>query len=66
MFVAVAALIGSPGEEVFRLLVREGSRSRTCLSPDQQVHFHQGYEPADRDRHDMAQLRQAFGIATHF
>ena len=37
-----------------------------CLSADQQVYFHQGYEPADCDRHDMAQLRQAFGIATHF
>ncbi|WNM36796.1 amino acid transporter [Streptomyces sp. Li-HN-5-11] len=37
-----------------------------CLSPEQQVYFHRGYEPADRDRHDMAQLRQAFGIATHF
>jgi lincosamide nucleotidyltransferase A/C/D/E len=37
-----------------------------CLSPEQQVYFHQGYEPADHDRHDMAQLRQAFGIATHF
>ncbi|WP_193383816.1 MULTISPECIES: nucleotidyltransferase domain-containing protein [Streptomyces] len=37
-----------------------------CLSPEQQVYFHQGYEPTDRDRHDMARLRQAFGIATHF
>jgi lincosamide nucleotidyltransferase A/C/D/E len=37
-----------------------------CLSAEQQVHFHQGYEPADRDRHDMAQLRRVFGIATHF
>lgn len=37
-----------------------------CLSPEQQVYFHQGYEPADRDRHDMAQLRQTFGITTHF
>ncbi|MEY9946526.1 lincosamide nucleotidyltransferase A/C/D/E [Kitasatospora sp. GAS1066B] len=37
-----------------------------CLSPEQQVYFHQGYEPADRDRHDMTQLRQAFAIATHF
>ncbi|WP_207930576.1 nucleotidyltransferase domain-containing protein [Streptomyces hainanensis] len=37
-----------------------------CLSPEQQVHFHQGYPPTDRDRHDMAQLRRAFGIATHF
>ncbi|WP_201299945.1 nucleotidyltransferase domain-containing protein [Streptomyces mexicanus] len=37
-----------------------------CLSPEQQVYFHQGYEPADHDRRDMARLRQAFGIATHF
>jgi lincosamide nucleotidyltransferase A/C/D/E len=37
-----------------------------CLSAEQQVYFHQGYEPTDRDRHDMAQLRQAFGITTHF
>ncbi|MEU7856900.1 aminoglycoside adenylyltransferase [Nonomuraea sp. NPDC049141] len=37
-----------------------------CLSAAQQVAFHQGYEPSDRDRHDMAQLREAFGIATHF
>jgi lincosamide nucleotidyltransferase A/C/D/E len=37
-----------------------------CLSPEQQVYFHQGYEPADHDRHDMAQLRQRFGVATHF
>ncbi|WP_033443379.1 nucleotidyltransferase domain-containing protein [Saccharothrix sp. NRRL B-16314] len=37
-----------------------------CLSAAQQVHFHQGYEPTDRDRHDMARLREAFGIATHF
>ncbi|WP_194896229.1 nucleotidyltransferase domain-containing protein [Catenulispora pinisilvae] len=37
-----------------------------CLSAAQQVYFHQGYEPTDRDRHDMTRLRQAFGIATHF
>jgi lincosamide nucleotidyltransferase A/C/D/E len=37
-----------------------------CLSPEQQVYFHQGYEPAEHDRRDMARLRQAFGIATHF
>ncbi|GAA1313970.1 hypothetical protein Psi02_64460 [Planotetraspora silvatica] len=37
-----------------------------CLSAAQQVYFHQGYEPSDRDRHDMAQLRDAFGITTHF
>lgn len=36
-----------------------------CLSADQQVYFHQGYEPADRDRHDMLMLREAFGITTH-
>jgi len=37
-----------------------------CLSAAQQVYFHQGYEPTDRDRQDMAQLRRSFGIATHF
>ncbi|MEY9934825.1 lincosamide nucleotidyltransferase A/C/D/E [Catenulispora sp. GP43] len=37
-----------------------------CMSAEQQVYFHQGYEPADHDRHDMAQLRRVFGIATHF
>jgi lincosamide nucleotidyltransferase A/C/D/E len=37
-----------------------------CLSAEQQVYFHQGYQPADHDRDDMAHLRQAFGIATHF
>ncbi|NUQ90030.1 MAG: amino acid transporter [Glycomyces artemisiae] len=37
-----------------------------CLSAEQQAHFHQGYEPAERDLHDMARLRDRFGIATHF
>ncbi|WP_435303955.1 nucleotidyltransferase domain-containing protein [Streptomyces phaeoluteigriseus] len=37
-----------------------------CLSAEQQVYFHQGYEPTDRDRQDMARLREAFGISTHF
>ncbi|MER6539037.1 amino acid transporter [Streptomyces sp900105755] len=37
-----------------------------CLSAEQQVYFHQGYEPTERDRQDMAQLRRVFGIATHF
>jgi lincosamide nucleotidyltransferase A/C/D/E len=37
-----------------------------CLSAEQQVYFHQGYQPSDHDRHDMAQLRRVFGITTHF
>jgi lincosamide nucleotidyltransferase A/C/D/E len=37
-----------------------------CLSAEQQVYFHQGYKPTERDRHDMAQLRRVFGIGTHF
>ncbi|WP_167543210.1 nucleotidyltransferase domain-containing protein [Streptomyces violaceusniger] len=37
-----------------------------CLSAEQQVYFHQGYAPTDRDRHDMAQLHRIFGITTHF
>lgn len=43
-----------------------GGTAVPCLSAEQQVYFHQGYEPSDRDRHDMAQLRRVFGIATHF
>ncbi|MCT9139438.1 nucleotidyltransferase domain-containing protein [Streptomyces violarus] len=37
-----------------------------CLSAEQQVYFHQGYVPSERDRHDMAQLRRVFDIATYF
>lgn len=37
-----------------------------CLSAEQQVYFHQGYEPTGRDRQDMAYIRRVFGIATHF
>ncbi|WP_420038007.1 nucleotidyltransferase domain-containing protein [Streptomyces sp. cg28] len=37
-----------------------------CLSAEQQVYFHQGYEPTERDRHDMAELRRVFRISTHF
>lgn len=37
-----------------------------CLSAAQQVYFHQGYEPRQRDLHDMAMLRESFDIATYF
>jgi lincosamide nucleotidyltransferase A/C/D/E len=43
-----------------------GGRPVPCLSAAQQVHFHQGYEPTERDLADMAHLRGKFGIATHF
>ncbi|MFG2819722.1 nucleotidyltransferase domain-containing protein [Kitasatospora sp. NPDC048365] len=43
-----------------------GGRAVPCLSAEQQVYFHRGYEPRDRDLHDMARLREAFGITTHF
>jgi lincosamide nucleotidyltransferase A/C/D/E len=33
-----------------------GGRAVPCLSADQQIYFHQGYELTDRDRHDLAQL----------
>ncbi|MET7360008.1 amino acid transporter [Streptomyces sp. NPDC005562] len=33
-----------------------------CLSAEQQVHFHQGYEFTDRDRHDMPQFRRAHAV----
>ncbi|MEU0884393.1 hypothetical protein ABZ345_37875 [Lentzea sp. NPDC005914] len=28
-----------------------------CLSAEQQIYFHQGYDPRERDLHDLAQLR---------
>lgn len=37
-----------------------------CISAHQQVEFHHGYDPREADLHDMAQLRRAFGVATHF
>jgi lincosamide nucleotidyltransferase A/C/D/E len=37
-------------------------RTVPCLSAEQQVYFHQGYEPSARDHHDMARLRDTFGI----
>ncbi|MGP4103636.1 nucleotidyltransferase domain-containing protein [Nonomuraea sp. KM90] len=37
-----------------------------CLSAAQQIAFHQGYRPRERDLHDMAVLREAFGSETHF
>jgi lincosamide nucleotidyltransferase A/C/D/E len=43
-----------------------GGTAVPCLSAEQQVSFHQGYKPTERDRHDMALLRRAYGIATHF
>ncbi|WP_420842445.1 nucleotidyltransferase domain-containing protein [Glycomyces paridis] len=43
-----------------------GTVAVRCLSAAQQVHFHQGYEPTERDRADMACLREAFGVETHF
>jgi len=33
-----------------------------CLSADQLVCFHVGYEPKDSDRHDMALLRDRLGV----
>lgn len=32
-----------------------------CLSVARQLAFHQGYEPRDRDLHDLAELHRAFG-----
>jgi len=43
-----------------------GGRPVPCLSAAQQVYFHQGYEPTERDLADMARLRGAFGITAHF
>ncbi|WP_103501973.1 MULTISPECIES: nucleotidyltransferase domain-containing protein [unclassified Streptomyces] len=41
-----------------------GGTAVGCLSVEQQILFHQGYEPAERDRLDMAVLHEAFGVDT--
>jgi lincosamide nucleotidyltransferase A/C/D/E len=45
---------------------RIGEVTVPCVSVAQQIHFHQGYQPTDRDRADMAALRAEFGVTTHF
>jgi lincosamide nucleotidyltransferase A/C/D/E len=37
-------------------------RSVPCLTAEQQVRFHRGYEPREHDRVDLARLRAAFGL----
>jgi lincosamide nucleotidyltransferase A/C/D/E len=32
-----------------------------CISPGLQLRHHEGYEPTDRDRHDMELLRRLAG-----
>jgi lincosamide nucleotidyltransferase A/C/D/E len=43
-----------------------GGTAVPCLSAEQQAYFHQGYAPKERDQHDMALLREAFGIDTAY
>jgi lincosamide nucleotidyltransferase A/C/D/E len=45
---------------------RIGGVTVPCVSVAQQIYFHQGYSPTDRDRADMAALRARFGVTTHF
>ena len=43
----------------------DGTIAGVCvptLTADQLVRFHLGYEPFDRDRHDMALLRDRLGV----
>lgn len=38
-------------------------RALPCLTPEVQVYFcHQGYEPAEKDRHDVTLLSERFGL----
>jgi lincosamide nucleotidyltransferase A/C/D/E len=34
-----------------------------CVDVETQVACHLGYEPTDKDRHDLARLRDRFGVA---
>jgi lincosamide nucleotidyltransferase A/C/D/E len=39
-----------------------GGRPVACLSPDLLVLFHTGYEPQDKDRHNVRLLCERFGV----
>jgi lincosamide nucleotidyltransferase A/C/D/E len=39
-----------------------GGETVPCLTADQLVRFHLGYEPLDHDRHDMSLLRHRLGV----
>jgi lincosamide nucleotidyltransferase A/C/D/E len=39
-------------------------QSVPCLTPEVQVLCHAGYELAETDRHDLAVLRERFGVST--
>ena len=41
---------------------RIGGRTVPCLTADQLVRFHLGYEPLDHDRHEMALLRERLQV----
>jgi lincosamide nucleotidyltransferase A/C/D/E len=41
-------------------------RTVPCVSVAQQIYFHQGYAPSERDLADMAALRARFDVITHF
>lgn len=50
---------GEPFRYPARCFVTGTIQGRTvpCLSVEQQLHFHQGYEPRERDLHDLKLLR---------
>lgn len=58
-----------PGGDPFRYpadaftLGRIAGRTVPCLSAAQQLRFHLGYPPKDKDRHDMRLLRDRLGLA---
>ncbi|HEY5639131.1 MAG TPA: hypothetical protein VIW01_03705 [Dehalococcoidia bacterium] len=39
-----------------------GGRSLPCLSAEVQLACHVGYEPGEKDRHDVALLAERFGV----
>jgi lincosamide nucleotidyltransferase A/C/D/E len=41
-----------------------GGQSVPCLTPEVQVLCHAGYELAETDHHDLAVLRERFGVST--
>lgn len=45
---------------------RVGGRAVHCITAELQLQHHQGYEPTDTDRRDMARLAERFGLDLPF
>ncbi|MFC8364021.1 nucleotidyltransferase domain-containing protein [Streptomyces griseorubiginosus] len=67
----VRFVVVAPGGREVKLhplvfVVGDGSAVQASGVPERPFLFHQGDEPTERDRHDMAPARRVFGIVTNY